>query len=143
MQKCKTILVADDNDDIREAIVDALESEGYPVFSARNGKEALNLLKEIPGPTLVLLDLMMPVMNGWEFLDAQKQDAKLISHQVVTISAVSPTQSLEDTTPLKTAGNIQKPFSLGLLWEKVAEFCGPPPGATHAPSAAWSSESRR
>ena len=127
MAQCQGILVADDNDDIREAIVEALENEGYRVSSARNGSEALEVLKGMPTPTLILLDLMMPVMSGWEFLDAQKRDARFASHQVVTISAVNPNQSIEDPTPLDTAGSIQKPFSLGKLWEKVAEFCGPPP----------------
>ncbi|MBS1960692.1 MAG: response regulator [Bdellovibrionales bacterium] len=127
---CKSILVADDNDDIRDAIVEALESEGYTVASARDGKEALEILKRLPVPTLILLDLMMPVMSGWEFLDAQKADARFAAHQVVTISAVNPHQSVEDPTPLETAGSIQKPFSLGKLWEKVAEFCGPPPSGS-------------
>jgi len=126
--RCENILVADDNDDIREAIVEALENEGYKVSSARNGREALEMLGHLPVPTLVLLDLMMPVMSGWEFLDAQKRDARFASHQIVTISAVNPNQSIEDPTPLDMAGSIQKPFSLGKLWEKVAEFCGPPPG---------------
>lgn len=132
MMRCQNILVADDNDDIREAIVEALENEGYQVSSARDGNEALKILKDLPVPTLILLDLMMPVMSGWEFLDAQKSDARFAAHQVVTISAVNPNQSIEDPTPLHTAGSIQKPFSLGKLWEKVAEFCGPPPnGAGH------------
>lgn len=129
MERCKSILVADDNDDIREAIVEALENEGYPVLEARNGSEALEMLKDLPIPTLILLDLMMPVMSGWEFLDAQKKDVRFAAHQVVTISAVNPNQSIEDPTPLKTAGSIQKPFSLGKLWEKVEEFCGPPPSS--------------
>ena len=127
MTLCQSILVADDNDDIREAIVEALSGEGYHVVSARNGDEALRILRDLPVPTLILLDLMMPVMSGWEFLDAQKNDARFAAHQVVTISAVNPHQSIEDPTPLETAGSIQKPFSLGKLWEKVAEFCGPPP----------------
>ena len=130
MTRCKSILVADDNDDIREAIVEALENEGYQVRAARNGSEALEILKTMPVPTLILLDLMMPVMSGWEFLDAQKRDARFAAHQVVTISAVNSQQSIEDPTPLDTAGSIQKPFSLGKLWEKVAEFCGPPPAGS-------------
>ena len=132
MARCQSILVADDNDDIREAIVEALENEGYKVASARNGSEALEILKDLPVPTLILLDLMMPVMSGWEFLDAQKSDVRFAAHQVVTISAVNPNQSIEDPTPLDTAGSIQKPFSLGKLWEKVAEFCGPPPSGTNS-----------
>jgi CheY-like chemotaxis protein len=127
MTRCQGILVADDNDDIREAIVEALENEGYQVASARNGREALEVLGKMPGPTLILLDLMMPVMSGWEFLDAQKADARFAAHQVVTISAVNPNQSIEDPAPLDTAGSMQKPFSLGNLCAKVEIFCGPPP----------------
>lgn len=127
MEFCKSILIADDNDDIRESIYDALSNEGYVVETACNGQEALEKLEKMDGPTLILLDLMMPVMNGWEFLDAQKKNAKFTSHQIVTMSAVNPTQSLEDSTPLDTAGSLQKPMSLGSLWDKVEEFCGPPP----------------
>ena len=127
MEFCKSILVADDNDDIRESIYDALSNEGYVVETASNGQEALEKLTKMEGPTLILLDLMMPVMNGWEFLDAQKRNAKFAGHQIVTMSAVNPTQSLEDPTPLETAGSLQKPMSLGSLWAKVEEFCGPPP----------------
>ena len=121
---CRSILVAEDNEDVRESIADALESEGYQVYTSPNGKDALAVLPTLPGPVLVLLDLMMPVMNGWEFLDAQKHDAVLAGHQVVTISAVSPTQSLQDPEPLDTAGSLQKPINLEPLLETVRKFCG-------------------
>jgi CheY-like chemotaxis protein len=122
---CKSILIAEDNADIRETIEEALIAEGYVVHTARNGAEALAKLRTLASPTLVLLDLMMPVMNGWEFLDAQKQEAVLMGHQVVTLSAVAATASLEDRTPLQTAGSLMKPVSLDPLLAKVAEFCGP------------------
>ncbi|MBC7386270.1 MAG: response regulator [Cryobacterium sp.] len=125
---CKSILIAEDNEDVRESIADALESEGYHVYTSQNGKDALAILPTLPGPVLVLLDLMMPVMNGWEFLDAQKHDAVLAGHQVVTISAVSPTQSLQDPEPLDTAGSLQKPINLEPLLETVHQFCGPARG---------------
>ena len=124
---CKSVLIAEDNDDIRETIEEALVTEGYVVHTAKNGKEAIAKLREMPSPALVLLDLMMPVMSGWEFIDAQKQEAVLMSHQVVTLSAVAATASLEDMTPLQTAGSLMKPVSLDPLLAKVAEFCGPPP----------------
>ncbi|MBC7693148.1 MAG: response regulator [Methylotenera sp.] len=123
---CRNVLIAEDNDDIRETIEEVLQNEGYEVYATKNGKDALAKLRSIPGPTLVLLDLMMPVMSGWEFLDAQKADAVLTAHQVVTISAVAATRSLEDPRPLRTAGSIQKPISLAPLLEKVQEFCGLP-----------------
>ena len=123
---CKSILIAEDNDDIRETIEDALKSEGYNVYSSKNGREALETLKTIPGPTLILLDLMMPVMSGWEFMDAQKQNARLASHQhhVVTLSAMPATASIEDQTPLNTQGSLQKPVELEDLLQTVREHCG-------------------
>jgi CheY-like chemotaxis protein len=124
---CKSILIVEDNTDVRETLEEVLKGEGYPVYTSKNGKDALAKLRVIPSPALVLLDLMMPVMNGWEFLDAQKQDAVLASHRVVTLSAVQPTKSIEDPTPLDVANSIQKPINLEPLLDKVREFCGPPP----------------
>lgn len=124
--KCKSILVADDNRDVRETIVDALTDEGYIAVGAKDGKDALAKLANMPAPTLILLDLMMPIMSGWEFLDAQKKDAKFASHQVVTISSVNPTKTLETSEPLDIAGSLQKPLSFLTLWDKVQEFCEPP-----------------
>jgi two-component system response regulator CpxR len=123
---CKSILIAEDNEDIRETIEETLRSAGYEVFAEKDGKEALKRLKTMKSPTLVLLDLMMPVMSGWEFLDAQKADAVLAPHQIVTISAVSATKSLEDHAPLDTAGSLQKPLSLEPLLKTVQQFCGVP-----------------
>ncbi len=126
MNLCKSILIAEDNDDIRETLEETLKSEGYVVESAKNGKLALEMLAKLPTPSLVLLDLMMPVMNGWEFLDAQKKDARFAAHQVVVISAVSPTASIQDPTPLATAGALSKPLSIEPLLQKVQELCGRP-----------------
>jgi two-component system response regulator CpxR len=126
MTLCKSILIAEDNDDIRETLEDTLINEGYDVAVAKNGREALDKLKDLPAPALVLLDLMMPVMSGWEFLDAQKADAVIAAHHVVVISAVKATQSLEDPTPLETAGSLSKPLALESLLAKVYAHCGPP-----------------
>jgi CheY-like chemotaxis protein len=123
---CKNILIVEDNSEIREAIQEALEFEGYQVYSAQNGMEALILLRCLSSPSLVLLDLMMPEMSGWEFLDAQKAEPALWDHQVVTISAVAATESLQDPTPLKTAGTLSKPISPESLFEMIGRFCEMP-----------------
>lgn len=125
MELCKSVLVVEDDEDVRDCILQVLVDEGYSAEVAADGKEGLEKLARMPVPTLVLLDLMMPSMNGWEFLDAQKRDPKLAGHKVVTISAIKPNTSIEDPTPLKTDGTIKKPIHLELLWEKVNEFCGP------------------
>jgi CheY-like chemotaxis protein len=122
---CQNILIAEDNDDVRETIAETLRNEGYRVYAEKNGKNALARLRTLQGPTLVLLDLMMPVMSGWEFLDAQRADAILAPHKIVTISAVASTESLHDSTPLKTAGSLQKPLAMGPLLDTVMRFCGP------------------
>ena len=120
---CNSILIAEDNDDIRETIADALKSEGYAVYTSKNGKEALEQLELIPSPALVLLDLMMPVMNGWEFLDVTKQKDLFPRHKVVTLSAVPATESLEDQTPLLTEGRLHKPIVLETLLATVKMHC--------------------
>lgn len=121
--KCRSILVAEDNEDIRETLAEVLSLEGYEVQAVSNGQEALQYLKKASPPVLVLLDLMMPVMSGWEFLDAQKRNPKLERNPVVVLSAVPATQSLEDLEPLGTAGAISKPINLSRLLEMVGNYC--------------------
>src|ERR1044071_1184503 len=76
-QPCTMILVVEDDSAIREVLTDVLESEGYQVLNAANGREAIQLLRSSTLPCLILLDLMMPVMNGWQFRDEQRQDPLL------------------------------------------------------------------
>ncbi len=80
------ILVVDDNEDLRNTLADVLELAGYRVRTAENGRTGLQLASEDP-PALILLDLMMPVMSGWEMYDAMMQDPELRSVPVVVISA--------------------------------------------------------
>lgn len=123
LQLCHRILVVEDDEDLRELVVDTLRNEGFTVEGAANGAEALRTLADSPDPTLIFLDLMMPSMNGWEFLDAQRKDPRLSQHKVVTISALKSSASLEDSTPLKTDGAINKPLSLDRIWSAVREYC--------------------
>lgn len=127
---CKNILVAEDNTEIRETIVEVLQNEGYQVTAAENGQAALEALATLPAPTLVLLDLMMPVMNGWEFLDAQKAQARIEPHQVVVMSALPATRTIEDSTPLETAANLSKPLDLENLLATARRFCEAPVAQT-------------
>jgi CheY-like chemotaxis protein len=61
---CQSILIVEDEKDIRESLKMLLELEGYSVFTAKDGKEGLEILKNLESPCLILLDLLMPVMNG-------------------------------------------------------------------------------
>ena len=79
------ILVVDDEVESREALAELLSNEGYAVVCAENGRRALDCLSGT-SPALIILDLMMPVMSGWEFLAQQKRDAKMRSVPVVVVS---------------------------------------------------------
>ncbi len=74
-QPVKNILVVDDDEGIREILQMAFATEGYSVTTAANGKEALEILSQSPHYGLILLDLMMPKMNGWEFIEAFQKNS--------------------------------------------------------------------
>lgn len=81
------VLLVEDDLDIAEAILDVLMDEGYEVAHATNGREALELLHSQPRPAVILLDLMMPEMDGSQFRAEQLRDPKLSSIPVVVLSA--------------------------------------------------------
>lgn len=83
----RPILVIEDDDDIRETIRDVLQDEGYRVDTAANGREAIDHLQDGHLPAVILLDLMMPVMNGAEFLDELSADPRLVTIPVIVVSA--------------------------------------------------------
>jgi len=83
----RTILVVDDDPDIRTALSELLESEGYEVMGAANGAAALAQLRAGARPCAILLDLMMPFMNGWEFRAEQLRDPALREIPVVLLTA--------------------------------------------------------
>lgn len=125
--QCKNILVIEDNNDIRETVEDVLRTEGYNVYGVSNGREALLALKKIQGPTLLLLDMMMPLMNGWEFLEAQKTDAKFANLPVVVVSALDAEHALiKDSEVVNARAYIRKPIDLDALMSVVQAYCGTP-----------------
>jgi CheY-like chemotaxis protein len=86
-QRKRTVLIVDDDYDLRETMRDVLEEEGYLVETASNGQDALDILREGASPEVVVLDLMMPVMDGWHFLDELERDSALADIPVVVMSA--------------------------------------------------------
>ena len=83
MDKAHSILLVEDDDFIRQEISEALEDEGYRVSTAAHGKEALAILADGTRPTVVLLDLMMPVMDGWQLLEVLRRHNELAEIPVV------------------------------------------------------------
>lgn len=114
----KTVLLVEDDDDERDALAALLEQEDYRVLQAPNGAEALKLLEAQPDQCqIILLDLMMPIMNGWDFRRMQKRRAELANIPVVLMSAGAQIAfAVED---LDAAGYVTKPVELSDLLEKV------------------------
>jgi two-component system, chemotaxis family, chemotaxis protein CheY len=113
------ILVVDDDSDILEALSEILEGEGYRVERARNGQEALEKL-DGERPALILLDLMMPVMDGWEFAARLRQRDGDRDIPVVVLSA--DRQVGPKAKELQAAGYLAKPFELADLLSVVNRF---------------------
>lgn len=116
-----TVLIVDDDPEIREALTDALEGRGYNVGVAGHGGEALDWLSRSPAPCLIVLDLMMPTMDGYEFMEQQKLDPALADIPVVIITAgrhPSPPKVLE------VAEVLHKPLARDRFMTIVQRHCG-------------------
>ena len=111
-----SILVVDDDPDILEALSEILESEGFGIQQARNGLEALELVAKLQ-PNLILLDLMMPVMDGWEFAERMRGRSDWAQIPVIVLSADRNigTKARE----LGALGYLAKPFELNELLSLV------------------------
>ena len=116
----KTILVVDDDPNLQEALSDLLQSKGYHVRSADNGSVALELLRKSDAPCLILLDLMMPVMDGHEFLSRVSADSALANIPVVVVTAGRHPQG--SRVP-GAAQVLYKPFEPDRLMKVVQQFC--------------------
>jgi CheY-like chemotaxis protein len=113
------ILVIEDNDDVREMMAVTLELEGHQVQTAANGRDALEQLRNGEKPCVILLDLMMPVMNGWEFRREIERDAALADVPVVVISAATG----ELVRKTRADAIILKPIDMDQLLDVVGNFC--------------------
>jgi two-component system chemotaxis response regulator CheY len=119
--ECKKIVIIEDDDAIRETFRLCLEADGYGVETYSNGQAGIEGLRHVPEPCLILLDLMMPVMNGAEFMD----EFKKLSHTIVPIPVYlcSATASEKDSEKMGCRGFIKKPVDLNVLMAIVEGFC--------------------
>jgi len=119
-----TVIVVDDQALFRRSVQDRLRSDGYDVVSAENGVEALELLQAAPGPCVVLLDLMMPVMNGVEFLQALDRRKEPGDVRVMLVSG----HGLVDRVALdskRVVARLQKPLEMNELRNALETQRGP------------------
>lgn len=117
----KTILVVDDERDVRETLSEALEMEGYKTVLVSNGNAALKMLSGPEKPNLILLDLMMPGMDGFQFIAAKDLMSEIVGIPVVVISA-------SGCLDVKLAGSnvqgyLQKPIDLNELLDAAEKYC--------------------
>lgn len=110
------IMVVEDDAALAEASRGVLEDEEYDVISAQDGRAALKQLQTGPIPDLIVLDLRMPVMDGWEFRARQKNDPRLTSIPIIAVSADASPQAVA----ISADAYLKKPFDSGLLVQTVA-----------------------
>ena len=119
----RSVLIVEDDFDVRDALSQLLEFEGYLVAGAANGQEAIDHLRSTPRPAAILLDLMMPVMDGYEFY-ARLRDLPGDHPPVIVVSAVAPRR----TELPGVHATLPKPFEFTQLLHRVA-------AATHGAAA--------
>jgi two-component system response regulator CpxR len=117
------ILLVDDDLDIREILSEALGDLGFQVVAAANGREALALVEDLEvGPSVILLDLMMPIMDGYGFLEARANDPKLAA---VPVAVVTAGHGIDDERIGDGIPVIRKPFELSRLVDVLARLRAP------------------
>jgi len=115
------LLVVDDDVELCESLADALTDAGYDPVTAPDGARALSLSHDVPPPRLILLDLMMPELNGWEFRELQLRDQSVKDIPVVVMTA---TRDLR-RHPVDADAFLFKPFTLDDLLEQVQRVVRP------------------
>jgi CheY-like chemotaxis protein len=117
----QAILLIEDDADTRDMIGRFLELEGFAVETAANGREALDRLDAGAGACVILLDLMMPVMDGWEFRRRQASHSALAKIPVIVFSAAGRDRMAQ----IDANDYLSKPVDLDELLERVSRYCQP------------------
>jgi CheY-like chemotaxis protein len=113
------VLIVEDDPDLREMMAQLLTLEGFQAATVSNGREALDYLGDRDTPEVILLDLMMPVMDGWEFRRRQRQDPDLSRVPVIVLSALDQARA----GGLDPAAFLKKPLDFDRLLQLVRSYC--------------------
>ena len=126
---CEKVLIVEDDVSIRESLNDVLEDHGYRPVTAGNGRQALELLSALDElPCAIVLDLMMPVMDGRDFRAAQLQSPRLASIPVIVLSAYRDVR--QDAEQMKANAFLNKPLNVRDLLSAVERYCSAHAGHT-------------
>ena len=117
----KTIVVADDDPDILNIVSMSLEAQGYTVHKAVNGQEAVELSRQYH-PDLIIMDMMMPVMSGYEAVQALKADDSTSAIPIVGLSAKAMSTDMERATDAGIDGYITKPFRIAQVLSVIEGY---------------------
>jgi CheY-like chemotaxis protein len=115
------VLIVDDNGSTRDSLIMLLREEHFDAEGVENGREALRVLREGYDACLIVLDLMMPVMDGWAFRVEQRQDPRIADIPVIILTAsLNPAQ---EAARLGAVAGLQKPLGVLKLMDLVGEYC--------------------
>jgi CheY-like chemotaxis protein len=116
------VMVVEDDNDVRESLAEVLADHEYEALPAANGREALDRLRAAPvRPCVILLDIMMPVMDGFEFRTQQLADAALSSIPVIVLTAHA--DAAQAASDMHAIGALRKPVHLDVLLEAIDRVC--------------------
>lgn len=115
------ILLIEDDNDLRESLTELLSIRGYDTIAVTNGREALEWLQANSAPCLILLDLMLPVMSGWEFRRQQLADTKLSGIPTVILSGLHDAAS--ESQRLQASAFLPKPIDFLSLYDVIDRYC--------------------
>lgn len=121
--KAKKILIIDDDEDIRFSVTLILEEVGYNVEGAENGLKALDLLENRESPNLILLDMKMPVMDGWQF---SAEFIKKYDRRIPVVVMTAAADAAKRAQEANATAWIGKPFSTEKLLTLIKELCNSP-----------------
>jgi len=113
------VLIVEDDADLRDMMAQLLNLEGFNAATVANGREALEYLQESDPPDVILLDLMMPVMDGWEFRRRQQADPSVSGVPVIVLSALDPTRAAD----VNANAFLKKPLDFDRLLALVRSYC--------------------
>ena len=117
----ESVMVVEDDPMIRTSLVELLEAEGYQVIGVENGQAAMNHLKSGNTlPAVILLDVMMPIMDGWQFRTQQLSDVKISKIPVIVVTADG--NARDKAVVMNAQGWINKPFKIDEILEAVAKY---------------------
>jgi CheY-like chemotaxis protein len=113
------VLIVEDDEDLRDMMAQMLTIEGFATAAVSNGREALDYLHSTNKPQVILLDLMMPVMDGWEFRRQQKADPEIAPVPVIVLSALDQGRA----APVDADAFLKKPLDFDRLLGLVRDHC--------------------